>query len=118
MSAVIEIMDRAREADVRLTLEDGQLAARGPRRGVEQFLPILRKHKPELLSVLTAASPSTGEVSGHWLILQPPQQLEMYFTPPATRSELAERYPGALLVCLPDTTDPPPLQYRAKLDDS
>ena len=81
---------------------------------------LIREHKLELLAVLsreTRETPAASEASGHWLILQAPR-LEMYFTPPATRGELAERFPGALLVCLPDTTDPLPVQYRATPDGS
>ena len=51
--------------------------------------------------------PDPAEVSGCWLIVQPPQRLEKFFTPPITRAELAQRHPGALLVALPDTIAPP-----------
>jgi hypothetical protein len=44
-----------------------------------------------------------SETSGHWLILQAERQ-ERWFSPPVTRAELEARYPGAVLISLPETS--------------
>ena len=100
------IIERARNLGVSLRAEGDKIKARGPRPAVEQILPVLRTHKPELLAVLAKPRLDPNESSGHWLIVRAPERVEMYFNPDVCRAELAQRFPGALLVPLPDTTDP------------
>jgi hypothetical protein len=108
MSAVA-ILEEARTLGVSLRVEGGRIKAKGPRPAVEQLLPTLRRHKPELLEALAMVErPDPNETSGHWLILQPSQHIEQYFTPDTTRAELSRRYPGAAFIALADTTEPPP----------
>jgi hypothetical protein len=106
MSAVLEIIEQAKSAGIKLVLEDGELTAQGPRPAVEHLLPMLRAHKPELLAALADHTPTLGELAGHWLIVQPSERIEKWFTPPISRSDLESRYPGCLLVPLPDAPDP------------
>src|SRR5262249_6579367 len=40
------------------------------------------------------------ETSDHWLVIESTTKCERRFTPPVTRAELGERYPGAALVAL------------------
>jgi hypothetical protein len=61
--------------------------------------------------VAQAVRPHATETSGHWLIIQA-ERAERCFTPAVTRAELQERYPGAVLIALPDTTDPLPLHLQ------
>ena len=49
----------------------------------------------------------TVQTSGDWLIIEAPAKTEYWFSPPATRSELESRYPGAVLVPLPATPADP-----------
>ena len=61
----------------------------------------------------------TDQISGHWLIIEPPARAERWFTPPITRVELERQHPGAVLVSLPDTA-PDPMQRKltaAELDE-
>jgi hypothetical protein len=162
--SVAAIIEHARIMGVSLRVVGDIIKVRGPRPAVEQILPTVREHKPDLLVALAApAKPMaptadftrtcTGcrnvsrfgnckrpveaglterfelvaategyaarcpayeanvaqterldptETSGHWLILQP-DQMERWFSPPATRAELEARYPGAVLIALPET---------------
>jgi hypothetical protein len=68
------------------------------------LLPELRASKTDLLVALAEPRPDPGDVSGHWLISQFAERMERWFSPPVTRAELAERYPGAVLVPLPSAS--------------
>src|SRR5262245_34850638 len=98
------IIDQALELCVSLRVENGKVKAKGPRPAVEHLLPALREHKSELLAILAQPAPGhPGECSGHWLIGLRPERMERWFSSPVTRSELEQRYPGALLIALPET---------------
>jgi hypothetical protein len=56
-----------------------------------------------------------ADLSGHWLILQPPESLERWFSPPISRAELAELYPGAALFQIPDANQTPNGEQKAEL---
>jgi len=43
----------------------------------------------------------SDETADYWLIMQAPVQSERWFSPPISRAELAQRYPGAALVAIP-----------------
>jgi hypothetical protein len=111
MSAT-EILAQARALGVRVTPKEGGLCVRGPKRALRQLAPILRQHKPEILLALAGANLDPFESSAHWLVIRPAEKIEMYFTPDISRRELAERYPGALLVRVPDSCDPSPAKLH------
>jgi len=106
MTFAATILGRARALGVSLRVEGDRIKAKGPQPAIEQILPALREHKPELLAALsgTTAIPDPAESSGHWLIVQSPR-LEKWFSRPVTRAELGERYPGAALIALHDATE-------------
>src|SRR5262245_50155217 len=109
--SVETLIQRARPAGIVLSAHGEQLRFRGPASAVQRFVPELKAHKHELIVALTVqvVCPSTAETSGHWLVLRPSgRPLELYFTPAITRAQLARRFPGAGLIALPDTPEPPP----------
>jgi len=60
----------------------------------------------------------SAERSGHWLIVPSAGRLERWFSPPVSRAELQLRYPGALLVALPDRpTEQPRLPTNEEAAD-
>jgi len=152
------IIEKALAMGVSLRVVGDRIRMKGPRSALDQLLPTIREHKPELLDALAAppadssrtctgclnlscfgncklpveaeltkrfelvAAPGgygatcpaykakaaqtegcdPAETSGHWLILQP-ERMERWFSPAVTRTELQARYPGAVLIALPDT---------------
>ena len=48
-----------------------------------------------------------NEMSCHWLTVRPGDRIEQCFTPPIARTELESRYPGAVLIPLPNTSRDP-----------
>jgi len=101
----VELLDRARSAGVELWRAGEKLRYRGPADAVAGLLPTIREHRPALLAALAQpARPDPAETSGHWMIVQA-QRTEHWFAPPATRAELEARYPGAMLVALPESPE-------------
>jgi len=96
------IIGKARDLGISLWVDRGTIRAKGPQPAIDQILPDLRRHKPELVAALAEPAPDPAESSVHWMIIQPAERIEKFFTPEITRGELAQRYPGALLVSLPD----------------
>ncbi len=104
----LDVLTRLSELGVRLT-RSGEAILAAPRSALtDEARALIRAHKPALLAVLSETRLYPAESSGHWLVIEPARRLEKYFTPHMTRAQLMERYPGALLVALPDSTAPPP----------
>src|SRR5262245_16013967 len=112
--SVEALIQRARTAGIQLAADGDRLRYRGPARALEQLAEELKSNKPQLIMALTVQSasqrvPDETEVSAHWLVLRPSgKPLEQYFAPAITRAQLARRFPGAGLIALPDTMEPPP----------
>lgn len=112
------IIEQARALGVTLWVAGDKIKLRGPDAALDRLLPEVREHKPELLAALSLAG--LNETSGHWLIIEPPSKAERWFTPAVSRAELASRYPGAVLVPLPDAAPDPAGQRKltpAELDE-
>lgn len=68
------------------------------------FAPPLVEVSPNIATVATAAN---DDVSRCWRVLFPDLALEVMFTPPASRAEVAALYPGAELELYPEPSTLP-----------
>jgi len=66
----------------------------------DELRSLIRANKSELLAAISQKT-DPEEISDHWLIIQPAQRSERWFSPPQSRAEIAQRYPGAALVAIP-----------------
>ena len=66
MSAATAILEQARHLGVSLRVAGDKIKVKGPKRAVEEIVPVLREHKPEVMAAL--ADPPTPSIF-QWLPL-------------------------------------------------
>src|SRR4029450_6878004 len=60
MSAASAILEQARHLGVNLLLAGDKIKVKGPKRAVEEIVPVLREHKPEVMAALAGSAPTPG----------------------------------------------------------
>jgi hypothetical protein len=58
MSAATVILEQARHLGVSLRLAGDKIKVKGPKRAVEEIVPVLREHKPEVMAALADPAPT------------------------------------------------------------
>ena len=102
MNVAHELLKAALAAGVIVEAAGEKLKLRAKAAPPADLLAALREHKPEILVALGQPRPTPDEPGTHWLLIDSGQVFRLPFQQPRTRAELLQRYPGCLVVRLPD----------------
>ncbi|MBK1724696.1 hypothetical protein, partial [Thiocystis violacea] len=96
MAAAAEVLGRLSSVGIRLEVHGNALHATPRDALTDDARTLIRKHKADLLALLTAANDADPGTHRLWTITRPEgSRVSVSRTPPSTLAELQAEYPGA-----------------------